>query len=467
MNKKLMAAAVAGALTAPGLALAQTAGTNVQIYGVLDVRFDSMKLTQSTSGTVSGIRKEHLSGGSANRIGFRGTEALGGGLTAFFQVETQLFPDARQDVGAQQHTNATLGGRPTFLGLRGGWGEISAGYQDSVYKDVWARGWNVVPTQPHFGIIMGNANTTGAIPTSSCTQAFASGTNAFNGVSTTPNPTSLTVGGASTPAPVLTPPVTTVTSGVAASVICTEAPGNATSFNRTMSNSITFRTPVFAGFRYSTQLALGEKKEPNSATRPGTQPYDPKFSAHSLIWAGGPFSVAAGYEQHVGFRASPTVVGGNRNAKDTGVSIGGRWNYGRGLIGLGWERLKYANTGITAATDNSFTLKNWALQGTFNLTPSDVLFAAYSKTPGKSACGAGAGVCGDASGAKMLSVGMDHSFSKRTAVYAYYSKIDNNSGINYNYPSDSRTTSQAAGAGSGLALGQDSTSYNVGVKHSF
>ena len=38
MNKKILAVAVAGAIAAPGLALAQatTSGTNVQVYGLFD-----------------------------------------------------------------------------------------------------------------------------------------------------------------------------------------------------------------------------------------------------------------------------------------------------------------------------------------------------------------------------------------------------------------------------------------------
>src|SRR6185503_6494675 len=128
MNKKLMAVAVAGALTAPGLALAQatTSGTNVQIYGLFDIRYDIMKVTQGTAATApSEVRKSHLSTGAPNRIGFRGTEDVGAGMTAFFQVETQVFTDARQDGANAAATNATLGGRPTFVGLRGGWGEAS------------------------------------------------------------------------------------------------------------------------------------------------------------------------------------------------------------------------------------------------------------------------------------------------------------------------------------------------------
>jgi len=473
INKNLMAVAVAGALTAPGLAFAQatTSGTNVQIYGLFDVKGDWMKNTGNTAGTISEVKKYHLATGAPNRVGFRGTEDLGGGMQAFFQVETQVFTDARQDVGAQQHTNATLGGRPTYLGLRAGWGEVAAGYMESPYKDVYITTWSVNPDNAMFGAIMGNGNTSGAMPSPSCVPAFASGTNNFQGVSTN------AVASANTANP-QTPPSTTAVSTVRDSVVCSEAPGSSTSFNRTNSNAVTYRSPVIAGFRFSAQTVANEGKEPTTATPAGTSQYQPSLGAYSVTWSAGPFSAAGAYETHTGFRASNAgAAAPSRAAKDKGFTLGARFNYGAGLIGVGWERLKYENTLLTA-TDNGFTLTNWILQGTFNLTPSDVLFAGYSKTPGRSKCGAGLGAtaatsaagtstCGEDTGAKFMTIGVDHSFSKRTAVYAYWSKIDNNNSATYNYLSDSRATGNAAGAGAGLAAGVDSTSYNIGVKHSF
>jgi predicted porin len=134
---------------------------------------------------------------------------------------------------------------------------------------------------------------------------------------------------------------------------------------------------------------------------------------------------------------------------------------------VGWERLKYANAATTAA-DNSFTLQNWVVNGTFNLTPSDTIGVGYSKTAGRKDCGVGvAATCGSQTGAKLMAVSIDHAFTKRTAVYAYWSKLDNNSAANYNYISDSRETNQAAGAGAGYAAGSDSKNFNIGVKHSF
>jgi predicted porin len=440
MNRRLMAVAVAGALAAPGLALAQatTSGTNVQVYGLFDIRVDMDRFTGNPAGTIASLNKYNMHTGAPNRIGFRGTEALGGGLSAFFQVETQVFTDARQGTGNDNATNATLGGRPTFVGLRGGWGEIAFGYQDSVYKDIYAV-WNVVPTLGHFGIIMGNGNSTGQVPSPNCNNLSAAGTNIVNA--------SATAGG-----------------------VCQETEGNGTSFNRTMSNATQYRTPVINGFRFSSMMAFAEGKEPTSSTPAGTSQYVGGFAAYSLTWAGGPFSAAAGLERHVGFGATNTALT-DRNAKDTAWSLGARFNYGQGLLGVGMERITYGNTGVPGA-ENGFELKNWTAQATFNLTPSDVLGAGYSKTNGRENCGVAlvsTGVtptCGSGTGAKMYSLTLDHSFSKRTAIYGAYGKIDNNAGATYYYIAGPKSNS-ANGATGGLSAGVDVVTYQFGVKHSF
>jgi predicted porin len=262
---------------------------------------------------------------------------------------------------------------------------------------------------------------------------------------------------------------TTVPAAVRDAVLCTEAPGNTTSFNRTVSDTVTYRTPVIAGFRFSTMLAANEMREPSSATPAGGNRSDQRLGGYSLTWAAGPLSLAAAFEQHTGFRATNAVTAltpANRAARDRGVTFGARFNYGAGLIGVGLEKLKYGNSAVTGA-ENDFTKNNWVVNGTFNLTPSDTIGAGYSKTAGNKDCGSAAVVCGSTTAARLMAISIDHAFSKRTAVYAYYSKLDNNSAANYNYISDSRTTSQAAGVGSGYALGQDSKNFNVGVKHTF
>ena len=113
MKKKLVAVAVAGVLGAPLAAHAQTA--NVTLYGRLnvDLEFVNGKQPDGSNPTVSRLSS------NSSRFGLRGTESLGGGLSAIFQIESSINGD----------TNAgNLGGRETFVGFQGSWGTFKMGH---------------------------------------------------------------------------------------------------------------------------------------------------------------------------------------------------------------------------------------------------------------------------------------------------------------------------------------------------
>jgi predicted porin len=120
MNKKLVALAVAGLLAAP-LAQAQTA--NVTLYGRLNIDAEVVNGKQ-TNGTNPNVYRVVS---NSSRFGIRGTESLGGGLNAIFQVESSLQPTTG---------SGTLAGRETFVGLQGGWGTFKVGRFLSPYDDI-------------------------------------------------------------------------------------------------------------------------------------------------------------------------------------------------------------------------------------------------------------------------------------------------------------------------------------------
>ncbi|MFM9971065.1 MAG: porin [Burkholderiales bacterium] len=445
MNKKLMAVAVAGAIGAPGLAFAQAA--NVSIYGVIDGRVDSMKFSASsvlTAGvpTNAGLTKSHVQF-QAPRWGLRGSEDLGGGLTAYFQMESGMTPDGRADpVGATGGVN-TLGGRDSFFGIRStSWGSIQAGGFGTAFKGI-QNVWNANPSINHGGIIMGNGDSTGATPSPNCQTPVSFATTALLAVAT--------------PA------------------CATQAEGGALAFSRRESNYIEYTTPNFSGFQGKLGTVASEYAEPSNITPAGTSNSKPKLWSFNGTWSGGPWSAGMGYETHQGYRATNTAAT-NRMAKDKAWTIGGKWNFGQGQIGAGWESMDYGNAG-TAAASNAFKQKFWVINGSYNLTATGTLSAGYSKTPGRKSCGAGltdaAGTCGTATGSKHLTLGYDHALSKRTALYAQYMKLDNNGntvgGAAYYYiagPTGNGGSGVASGGGA-IAGGTDVTSYTVGVKHSF
>src|SRR5438105_15186374 len=121
MKLKQMTLATRATLAAPAAALAQS---NVQIYGTLNADFESVKATGS-SGTNFPSRSRVTS--NSSNLGFRGTEDLGQGLRAFFQIESAV----NLDNGTQSGFFAS---RNSAAGLLGGWGQVFLGQWDSPYK---------------------------------------------------------------------------------------------------------------------------------------------------------------------------------------------------------------------------------------------------------------------------------------------------------------------------------------------
>ena len=109
MQKKLIALAIAGLVSAPAFAQ-----SNVTIYGVADVG-----VSFGSHGD-NDLAQVHNGGLSGSRIGFRGTEDLGNGLKALFTYEYGVnFDDGTEGSQARQ----------AFAGLGGNWGSVTFGRQ--------------------------------------------------------------------------------------------------------------------------------------------------------------------------------------------------------------------------------------------------------------------------------------------------------------------------------------------------
>lgn len=133
MNKKLIALAVAGACVAPE-AIAQTANP-VTLYGRAYATFESVEARNQVGSSTAGVcatpacvlpvvRRNRVTDQSS-LLGVRGTEDLGGGLKAFFQLETQFKLD---------QNDTTFAGRNSAVGLQGGWGSVLMGRWDTPFK---------------------------------------------------------------------------------------------------------------------------------------------------------------------------------------------------------------------------------------------------------------------------------------------------------------------------------------------
>lgn len=125
MKVTKIALAVA-ALVGAGAVSAQTA--NVTVYGGIRTAMEVARYSQSGGASSRIISQENIS----SRFGFRGSESLGGGMNAFFQLESGF----NSDVGG-----GAIAGREAWVGLNGGFGEVKLGYGLTPYDDVlgWAH----------------------------------------------------------------------------------------------------------------------------------------------------------------------------------------------------------------------------------------------------------------------------------------------------------------------------------------
>jgi predicted porin len=121
MKKSLFAVAALGAFA--GAAQAQS---SVTVYGILDVGFQGVT-TRATQTKTNITRFSGEGSETTSRLGFRGTEDLGGGTRAFFTVEFGLSPT---DSTLSGNANNGLFNRQTFVGIgQKGIGQAAIGTQ--------------------------------------------------------------------------------------------------------------------------------------------------------------------------------------------------------------------------------------------------------------------------------------------------------------------------------------------------
>jgi predicted porin len=359
MKKSVLALAVLGAFA--GAASAQS---SVTMFGVIDLNVQ----TVSNNARVYGMSTDGM---ASSRLGFRGTEDLGGGLKAGFWLEAGLAPDT-----GRSNTNGNFGSgtenqlifnRRSTVSLSNQWGELRLG------RDYTATFWSWTVFDP-FGT---------------------------NGVGAATN---LALAG-------------DLQAGLAGTTYGTLVRAN---------NMVQYILPagVFGpGLYGQLQIAAGEGSNGN------------KYYGGRIGYAAGPFDIAAAY--------------GNTDCLDTACNIDlDNWNIG-GSWNFGWAKFSGFFSDISASgLGNKAGRQNWyvgvtAPFGQWNFK------ASYGGTNGKDLL--------DNVDAAQWALGVDYNLSKRTALYATWSSINNDNGAVF---------SVSPGWG-GLKSGSNSSGAEIGVRHTF
>ena len=326
MKRSLIAAAVA--MLATGTVMAQS---SVTVYGRFNTTLERQK-------NIAVEDTQSVMQNNASRLGFKGTEDLGGGLKAEFLLEHRFNSDTGTVTGDFYAGDA-------YVGLSGGFGSLRLGRLTSAAYFATAD-----------YISMHNHDT-----------------------------------------------------GTSEDKLYTYLGQN--------KNTVAYLTPEFAGFTLEGSVSAGEG--------------DPNAKVYGLALNGkiGAFAVGAGYEQapepdnsQLGLRVAgefgPVTVGAYYQLSDLNVGPGG----------------------IDAGKRNAFRLS-----------------AMYAL--GASEFHVNAGFAGDwdnvdGSKAKQFTLGYNYNLSKRTKVYAFYTKVDNGT-LNY------------FGVGGAGTEALDPSSVAVGVRHNF
>ena len=376
MQKKLLTLAVAGALAAPAVALAQ-----VEVYGTIHMSLNKMKYGEGTAAGVPSVSKWDVASHASN-VGVRGRENVGGGQTMWFQVETNASMERSNNVA---HTS-NFASRNSAVGLQGGWGNLFFGQWTTPWADLDALwGIGTVATYGPITSIIGRRETTGAAPNPNCA-------NTGSGIGGVPGGScdSVEAGG-----------------------------GVGHPFWRRISNSVHYQSPVFGGAQVKIAHQVNQDKAVTGTVA------DPKMWSGSVTWSGmgGRFRIGAAYDIHEDF----TTVGEN----DTGWRVTGGWNFGFADIGAAYETMEYS---LGAAGDCE--AKQWGVQVAIPLGQGAIR-AAYSTADdleGPAGCAANPD-----NGAKQYNIGYDYRFSKRSTVGVGLAQIKNDPGAAFTWSGLSST----------------------------
>ena len=403
MHKKLLGLAVAGALAAPVAALAQ-----VEVYGTIHMSLNKMKYDTSTSGLPSKSAWDVAS--HASNVGVRGRENVGGGQTAWFQVETNAAMERSNNVA---HTS-NFASRNSAVGMQGSWGNFFLGQWTTPWADLdalWAIG--TVATYGPVTSIIGRRETTGAAPNPNCA-------NNFSGNGGVPAPAGVTA----------TQPTCDSVEG---------AGGVGHAFWRRISNSVFYQSPVFGG----AQVKLAYQTNQDKAVT-GTIA-DPQMWSGSVSWSGmgGRLRVGAAYDAHKDF----TTPG----QTDKGFRVTGGWNFGFMDIGAAYEQMTYKSTADVDAVQWGVAVAVPIGQGAIR--------ASYSQADDLET----GGVASD-TGAKQWNLGYDYRFSKRTTVGIGYATIENDSAAAFTW---SGLSSTQGGQSINPPAGSDVSIFFVNMVHRF
>ena len=412
-----------------GGALAQ----ETQIYGTFNVDVESVRATGATpaetlprgqlGATPTGIdvsRRNRVTSNSSN-FGIRGSDVISPALTAFFQVESAVGVDAG---------NTNIASRNTAAGLKSAWGTLFLGQWDTPYKTLSGAVDPMYFTGiTYTGALIGTPGfgvgpvTNGAPVTSADGKSFAGAANA--------------------------------------------------SFERRQGNSVQYWSPTWSGFSMRLAYSANETKTSSS---PAVTQVNPYILSGSVEYQAGILYLGYAHEDHRDYFGLDAIVPGaqatqvaatasfpSSSGRDQGDKYVARVKFARTQLGVMAERLRYEKSQAlpSAATFwfSSYRREAYVVTLVQGIGAAGTIRGFVGRAnAGKCTRFDGADCSTSGLGARQISLGYSHTLSRRTDLYAFFTRVSNDAHGSYPF---------ANGAGLGAAPGADNVGYALGIRHTF
>lgn len=374
MNKKVMALAVAGALSAPVAALAQ-----VQIGGGINLLYFAHDPDNDSAASSSDVMQS-----SESELRISGTDKLGGGTEAWFQCATSI----DGIINGNTATTAGMCTRNSALGFKGSFGNVFIGNWDTPTKLLQnrIRGW-------------------------------FSGTNALYGGGYT-----LLGGGAS--------------SGNGNNSTGTAYPaGGAAAYSmyRRQANSVNYQSPNWSGFSVAAAFSAANE----AATIPDSVGLTPRMYGLNAMYATGPFWVGASYEAHTDYNPASQAIGNGASQYNGGTDDNITIGVGYTFMGTLNVRATYSDTKYEATNNGDLKAKGYGAYVDWQVSGPHAIHLAWITTDDNGgstnvAVGPYRNPQLNDTAAQVYTIAYSYDFSKRTQLLFSYNAMDNKNNAAFN-----------------------------------
>lgn len=432
MQKKIIALAIAGLSTA---AFAQS---NVTISGQMRVAIDNVRAGGVTAANSDYTSRTRITDQNSN-IRFAGEESLGGGMAAWFQIESAIGTDnntgtAGSNVASIAGNQTGIGTRNTAVGIKGNFGNFFMGKWDAHYNSMASvegaglvDGLALAASSLNLLYTVNGTNTGGGRLNNVIAYVLPNFGNGFSGQ---------------------------VAYTTGSEMMNANLPRKDNGWNLKLGYD---NGPIAVSYSY---LAVNN----NAAAAP--QAAAAGFICRNVVTGAISTAAACGAGTVQIAAVASAATAGSNGADTRSNRLGAAYSFPMGIkVGLIWDKSKVQNNdspaNATFATSTTFERTAWALPLSYKTGAHGFSFT-YARANNVKGTGGDDGLSRKAT---MGMLGYEYAMSKRTSISATYVQINNDTAGAYDFWHGSSNVGNVSAGG--VAAGADPRMLSFGVKHTF